>query len=129
MDIREIANQAVTMPKSELTEGREKKPCDEMLGTPITILDYDIVVNESTTTETPKVFSIFVTEQYPEHYTYGGKILTDMFMHMTNVYGSIESANQELHNTGGLPVLLTKTKTKRLNSNGRLNDVVKVEVL
>lgn len=62
---------------SELVVGREKLMLDDILDTELHICDFEI---SDMGAEEGQVYVILNFTEYPEHYTNGGKVLTDLFV-------------------------------------------------
>lgn len=99
MNLKERAKQfEISLP---LMEGREKGELDRIVNAPMTIVDYGFLKDDK-----QKEYVAFVVKEDPQHFFFGGQVLTDNMKQLdTEGYG--EQIKKE-----GLPVLLGKKKSK-----------------
>lgn len=103
-----IAQRATTI--SPLMDGREKLDTDSVaaVGEPVTINAFDL-----TTDSEGERFGIYTVVEYPEHFLFAGKILTEIFTAWAEEFdGDIETASQMLWEEGGVKMTLKKQPTK-----------------
>lgn len=80
MNIREVALSVSSM--SALMTDRTKKPMEEYLNQTATVSAVDFSNDSS-----GQPFIIFTTVEYPECFTYGGTVLTDLVTKIINAMG------------------------------------------
>ena len=103
-----IAQKATTI--SPLMEGREKLGNAEIIaaGTPVTINAFDLTKGSD-----GDMFGIYTVAEYPEHFLFAGKILTEIFNSWAAEFdGDIETASSELGKSGGVTLTLKQQLTK-----------------
>jgi hypothetical protein len=99
-----------------IMEGREKGELDRLINTTATIRDYGFLTDESidgqTKIKTTKDYVCFIVDEDPQHFYFGGQVLTDN-MHEFELDGYHDAIVAE-----GLPVLFGKKKSKNKGENG-----------
>lgn len=103
-----IAQRATTI--SPLMDGREKLGNAEIIaaGEPVTINAFDL-----TNGSDGDMFGIYTVAEYPEHFLFAGKILTEIFKAWADAFeGDIEMASKMLWEAGGVRMVLEQRPTK-----------------
>jgi predicted metallo-beta-lactamase superfamily hydrolase len=88
-----------------LMEGREKGELDRIVNDTVTIREYGFM-NDTDDKGNEKEYVAFIVDEDPEHFYFGGQVLTDHMREFEND-GYHEAIVKE-----GLPVMLGKKKSK-----------------
>jgi hypothetical protein len=103
MSLREqVKKLQVTLP---FMEGKEKGDFKRLLNTKVTIREYGFLTDDK-----DKPYVVFVVDEDPQNFYFGGMVLTDNLMTLDATEGCREQINTE-----GLPVLFGQ----RLGKNKR----------
>ena len=97
---------------SRLMAGREKIETDSIIGIPLTIHDVTVTAPDLKINDEPAHFAIYVFEEYPDGYVFGGQKLTEIADDLIEISQkeNISIDKMDLH------IILNKTKTKGNNT-------------
>ena len=92
--------QEMSAPQLPIMEDREKGNSDDLTGVILTIRDYGFLNGDN------GEYAVFIVDEEPKEFFFGGKVLTEALQEF-DADGYHQTINDE-----GLPVVLTKKKTK-----------------
>ena len=97
---------------SRVCAGRQKMAVEDILDTPLTILDVDMTREDLVIDGNPTEFGVYVFAEYPDFYVCGGQKLTEIAKDIVSIAKkeNLEISNLDLH------IKLTKLKTKSNNT-------------
>jgi hypothetical protein len=96
-------------------QGRDKQDFNTLISTDeapiiVTIIDYDFLLDSP-----DKEYIVFILKDDPQHFYFGGKVLTDQMRHLDS-----EGYGDEIRHDG-IPVKFVEKKSKKANEQGRYN--------
>lgn len=105
MSLKDYAKSLVTL-SLPIMEGRTKKDLEKIVGTGevITIRDYDFMTITKKGEE--ETFVVFIVDEYPDEWMFGGMVLTDQLSKMD------ANGFHDVIVSDGLPVLLSIRKSE-----------------
>lgn len=110
INFKKIAQTETTL--SKLMEGRTKGDFDELIGTAVTVVEFDLVNDGHAT------YPCIVTKEHPDKFYFGGYVLNKIIAAWVaeEENGDVEAASEALKRSGGVRMGFDSKKTKNNNN-------------
>lgn len=113
INFREIARKELTL--SPLMAGRTQIKTEDLIGQVVTVTEFDFATLDGSDGE-KKTYPVMLLKEYPDRYYNGGMLLMKLCMAWAAVADDVESASEELKNSGGVQLKFRSTRTKAGNN-------------
>lgn len=114
INFKKIASRTLSL--SHLMEDREQMKTEQLIGTEVTVTDFDFATIVDTG-GVQKTFPVLIFAEHPNHYYNGGALLSKLCIAWAAEFeGDVEAASDALHNAGGVKLRFSSTRTRSGNS-------------